>query len=584
MKKHQSSLLMRFIYILVTAIIVSSASIGLTLYFTINYVVEKTITDNNKFTTSYLVEQLDLPLLAQFAKDPAENETYFGFHSYLTQLLDANKFHYLYITTAPKNDTALNAVLVDSGDLTSEDTYHLGDEAVDFDYAFVLKQFEENEVYAELSHTDDWGSYLSTYAPLRNAQGEIFAILSVDEEVPFIEAIQKDYLGSVLPIVIGLIVVICGGIILAIYFFMAKSLRPIEGMRVATKHLEAGDMKKALTQLKQVKLTANDDIATFGKDFTSAVQKLSQMIQQLSSLAENVKDTTVLLEQSSEQVDDAQKQLTKNTNSIHTSIHVQQQMANESELAMQQLNGAMTNISNSVGEVIHSLHTTNQLIDQSVNETAIVSTQVNEVAQTVVQTAQHMNELSACYSDIEQIVNVIQGIADQTNLLALNASIEAARAGETGKGFSVVAEEVKKLAEDTKHSTEDIRQHIVQFKTITTNVINTMNNSTSKVTKSADAVAAISHDLHEVSNASKIVQAHVVSVSITTDTMQATTNAMQHALLESTLASRTVLHETKDVSNAVAVQENTVQALQRTITQLSQIVDELNHLSDQYKG
>lgn len=584
MKKRQSNLLMRFIYILVAAIILSSVGIGLTFYFTINHVVEKTITDNNKLTTSYLVEQLDLSQYEQFANDASENDTYYKLQSELTQLLNANKFHYLYITTSPKDSSTTNSILVDSGDLTSEDTYQLGEEAVDFDYAFLLQQFEETDIYTELSYTADWGSYLSTYAPLRNAQGDIFAILSMDEEVPFIEAIQKDYLVTVLPIVIVLIVIICGLIILSIYFFMAKSLRPIEGMRIATKHLEAGEMNKALTQLSQVKLNSNDDIATFGQDFTSAIQNLNQMIHQLSSLAENVKGTTVLLKHSSDQVDSAQRQLKSNTVSINASINVQQQMANDSDLAMQQLNGAMTNISNSVGEAIHSLHATTNLIDQSANDASTVSTQVNEVAKTVVQTATHMNELSTRYNDIEQIVNVIQGIADQTNLLALNASIEAARAGEAGKGFSVVADEVKKLAEDTKHSTEDIRNHIAQFKAVTKIVIDNINGSTTQASKSADAVATISKDLHEVLNANKIVQAHVVDVSKTTDAMHTTTNAMQQALIESATASTTMLNETKDVTNTVAVQENTVQALQRTITQLSHIVDELNHLSDQYKG
>lgn len=575
-----SSLQKRFFYILVAVILLLTVSIGFVVYMTINNVVQNTIAENNKMTAEHIAAQLDVEKYETLATT-SDEQLYTELQQQLTALLNANKTTYLYVV-APSTDGALNRVLVDAGDLTSEDTYAFGDEAEGVDFAAINKHLVEEGPYSEFVEAEGWGNFLSNYVPLKDSSGNTFAIVGVDEEVSFIQTIQSASLTTTLPLIIGIIIVMSLLSISAIYLYVAKSLKPVEKMRIAANELEAGAIEQALQTARSIDTSNNDDISTFAKDFTSAIEHVHTMIADLTTMAQGMNDATNSLNSTSTQVDEAQRQLKTSVQGINGSMEQQQRLAEESFQAMEALDEGVTSITQSVEEVVESLQQASSLIEKNADDANAVSTKVTKVASSVVETANNVNVLSARYTSIEDMITVIQNIAEQTNLLALNAAIEAARAGEAGKGFSIVAGEVKKLAEMTKSSAEDIRTHILDFKDVTQQVLTSMEHSTSEVTESAALVTAISDNLRDVLQAAKHVQSRVSEVTITTEEMQQSMQEVHGALHESTVASTQVLAETQHVVAAVDVQETTVTSLQHTVNDLSSFVQNLDDMTSKY--
>jgi methyl-accepting chemotaxis protein len=157
-----------------------------------------------------------------------------------------------------------------------------------------------------------------------------------------------------------------------------------------------------------------------------------------------------------------------------------------------------------------------EIVDQSLSD-------MRSIAEAVVATAQKIHELGRSSDQIGKIVGVIDEIADQTNLLALNAAIEAARAGEQGRGFAVVADEVRKLAERTTKATKEIAEMITHIQTETRHTVETMESSRSQVEHGVNSTTAAGNSLREIIESSEKVGDMISQIATATTEQSATT-------------------------------------------------------------
>lgn len=193
-----------------------------------------------------------------------------------------------------------------------------------------------------------------------------------------------------------------------------------------------------------------------------------------------------------------------NLNSITLQLALLRQNSNDVANNGQAISSAATELVSSVGDIAQ---TSDQAAEEARESNASasegrstvqrLSEVVSNISSAVGQTSQSVDELSEASDQIGQMLTVIEGIAEQTNLLALNATIEAARAGEAGKGFAVVASEVKQLANQTSKSTEDIAERISALRQGMAQIQKNMQTSTQAVGESEQAIEQTSGQIDQ---------------------------------------------------------------------------------------
>ncbi|MGL4315516.1 MAG: methyl-accepting chemotaxis protein [Pseudomonas sp.] len=158
-------------------------------------------------------------------------------------------------------------------------------------------------------------------------------------------------------------------------------------------------------------------------------------------------------------------------------VNAQRGQIEQVATAMNQMSATAQEVARSAAAAVGSAQSVNQ---ETVSGRALVESQVGSIqrlASEIDQSVSVINQLASDSASISQVLEVIKGIAGQTNLLALNAAIEAARAGEQGRGFAVVADEVRNLAKRTHQSTEEIEQMIGRLQTGVNATVTAMNGS-----------------------------------------------------------------------------------------------------------
>jgi methyl-accepting chemotaxis protein len=294
-------------------------------------------------------------------------------------------------------------------------------------------------------------------------------------------------------------------------------------------------------------------IADGGGDLTHRLPTASQ--NEIAELAHNfnrVMEHIAMIIRNVVQVND---KVRTNVNTMggatENTVHSTSQQLREIELvaaAVEELSASANEIARHANDTADRTNATSVLVDEGNEIVALSLDKVNRLTDQIQSTAQKIQVLKNNSVNIGSVMEVIRTIAEQTNLLALNAAIEAARAGEQGRGFAVVADEVRSLAQKTRTSTEEIESIIIQLQRAADEAHQAMNASTSSVKETIETSAKVGGALDKIRSNIRII------------------NDMNHQIA-------TASHEQNTVANEVSKNITAIHGLSERVAENAQVVN-----------
>ena len=237
-----------------------------------------------------------------------------------------------------------------------------------------------------------------------------------------------------------------------------------------------------LTQ--RVPVTVEDDLGKLARSFNQVLENLQGMIGSIQNLSRDLGAGATELATAARDNNDGVTRQTDSISMVATAI-------NEMQSAIEEVAGNASRAAEITREAETKGNNSAQIIRSS-------SKQVHRLAAQISKAVEVIRKLSADSDNITSVLDVIRGIAEQTNLLALNAAIEAARAGEQGRGFAVVADEVRTLAQRTGQSTEDIQTMITALQTGVSDVVNVMETGSKEATETERLATEAEQELQAI--------------------------------------------------------------------------------------
>jgi len=263
------------------------------------------------------------------------------------------------------------------------------------------------------------------------------------------------------------------------------------------------NIRSSLTQIQAMVNQVESDL-----DFTVRVKvtkqdEIGQTTSALNRLLDKLQDNLKSIATGAQSVASASSLMATTSNQVATASHQQSESASDMAATVEEMTVSINHVADRAQEANRISSESGQLAIQGEKVISRTVSDIQDIAKTVDEAADLIHGLEQHSQQISQVVLVIKEVADQTNLLALNAAIEAARAGEQGRGFAVVADEVRKLAERTAASTKEIANTIDVMRANASNAVTSMQGVVANVTKGVESAQEANASITQIGEGSR---------------------------------------------------------------------------------
>ncbi len=330
---------------------------------------------------------------------------------------------------------------------------------------------------------------------------------------------------------------------------MQAVVEPVEEATKVLKVMATGDLTG--------KMTGN-----YKGDHQVLKDNVNKVTESLNALLFQVQDTVKITANSSEEI-------THTSESLAAATQEQSAQSDEVASAVEQMSRTVTENAMSAGKTAEVAQRNGEIAKEGGQVVKQTILKMRDIANVVKKSAENIEKLGESSKQIGEIISVIDDIADQTNLLALNAAIEAARAGEQGRGFAVVADEVRKLAERTTEATKQIASMIKGIQEETTEAVKAMNKGNQEVTSGIDLADKAGESLEEI-------------LSSTTEVMDMV-NQIAAASEEQSATSEEISKNVQSISKVTSESASRIENVARSAEELSRLTNDLFSLMKRFK-